>query len=95
MAALYPLAKTTESQPFSPASSVETKLAAPVIPEPQPVEVKQQLFNFDLLTDRINWSHVSACLSSFSSCVCYGLLFEHQEISSLHAVQNGWAKKRS
>lgn len=90
------ISKTLESQPFTPPPVVEVKPALTVIPEPQPVEVKQPLFNIDLLTDRIDWTRVSACLSSSSSCICYGMSAQRLVIpkdTCELAVQNGWAKK--
>lgn len=89
---------TSEEKPL------ESSLLPQVVPvslSAQPVtpqEVKQPMFNIDLLTERIDWTRVSACLSSSSSCICYGLSLERLVIpkdTCLLAVQNGWTKKRS
>lgn len=93
MASPEPIPEVMEIQPFEPPLMAEP--AAPKIPEPQPAEIKQPIFNIQLLTDRIDWTRVSACLSNASSCICYGLSAERlvipKETCEL-AVQNGWAK---
>jgi zona occludens toxin len=58
-------------------------------------EVKQPLFNTNIMTDRIDWTRVTACMSNADSCVCYGLSLERlmipKETCEL-AVKNGWPK---
>lgn len=66
--------------------------------QPLPVtqEIKQPLFNTQLLTPDIDWAAVSACLSSKNvGCVCYGLSGERLVVpkdTCELAVSNGWNK---
>ncbi len=60
-----PISEAIEIQPF--ALPPVSEPAAPKIPEPQPAEIKQPIFNIQLLTDRIDWTRVSACLSNSTS----------------------------
>ncbi|MDO8335722.1 MAG: zonular occludens toxin domain-containing protein [Candidatus Saccharibacteria bacterium] len=63
---------------------------------PQP---KTPLFNTQLLTDEIDWSTVSACLSSKDNgCVCYGLSAQRLVVpkeSCELAVTSGWHRKKA
>jgi len=78
--------------------TADIKPVAAVIPETVPVQAKEPLFNTQLLTDRVEWSNVSACLKSAQSCVCYGLSAERIVIpkeSCELAVAHGWHRKKA
>ncbi len=96
--ALFATANAAEA---TPKKEEKPTLAEKGTQQENSVKVLQPLpFYFDtqLLTASIDWSKVSACLSSKSSCVCYGLSMERiivpKESCEL-AVSNGWSRKKT
>ncbi len=83
-----------------PSPLAEIKPVIPVIqPIPEPPNVKQPMFDTQLLTRSIDWSTVTGCLTMESAgCVCYGTsgqrLVVPKESCEL-AAKYGWERKRT
>ena len=82
---------------------VMIKKVKPVIPVaqplPEPENVKQPMFDTQLLTRSIDWSTITGCLTMESAgCVCYGSSAQRLVVpkeSCELAARNGWERKRT
>jgi zona occludens toxin len=96
------MAKTGQAEEVMKVETTESSTIVPVTQQVQSMKVinnepVKSFMDIQLLTANIDWSQVSACLSSKNGCVCYGLSAERiivpKESCEL-AVSNGWSKKK-